>query len=184
MRSIRSIPKTLTVALATALVLSACGGSDDTPAPPDDSMPMSEDMSEDMGDMNGDGHGSFAFGEPADESDADRTVEVEALDTLVYQPSSIDVAVGETITFVVTNSGAAVHEFVIGDAHMQQEHEAEMQEMMESEMQMHDESNAVVLEAGETKRITWHFTEAGELEFACHQPGHYAGGMKGTFKVS
>ena len=41
-----------------------------------------------------------------------------------------------------------------------------------------------VLEAGETKSITWHFTAAGELEFACHQPGHYAGGMTGTFEVS
>jgi len=180
MRSIRAIPTTLAVALAAALVLSACGGSDDTTSAPDDSMSMNEDT----GDMNGGDHESFTFGEPADEADADRTVEVEALDTLAYEPSSIDVEAGETITFVVTNSGAAVHEFVIGDADLQEEHEAEMQEMTGSGMQMGDEPNALVLAAGETKRITWHFTQAGALEFACHQPGHYAGGMKGSFAVS
>lgn len=180
MRSSHSIPTILTAALAAALALSACGGDANDTSAPDDTMSMSEGM----GDMNGDDHESFAFGEPADEADADRTVEVEALDTLAYEPASISVESGETITFVVTNSGAAVHEFVIGDAALQEEHEAEMQEMAGSGMQMHDEPNALVLDAGETKSITWHFTQAGELEFACHQPGHYPGGMKGTFTVS
>ena len=133
---------------------------------------------------NGDDHESFAFGGPADEADADRTIEVEALDSLAYDPPTIGVAADETVTFVVSNTGAAVHEFVIGDAEVQEEHEVEMQEMSDSGMPMGDEPNALVLEAGETKSITWHFTEAGELEFACHQPGHYAGGMTGTFEVS
>ena len=90
---------------------------------------------------------------------------------------------GEIITFVVTNSGAAVHEFVIGDAAVQDEHEEEMQGM-EAGMPMGDEPNALALAAGETTSITWHFTQAGELQFACHQPGHYARGMVGTFTVS
>jgi uncharacterized cupredoxin-like copper-binding protein len=55
-----------------------------------------------------------------------------------------------------------VHEFVIGDAEVQEEHEVEMQEMSDSGMPMGDEPNALVLEAGETKSITWHFTVAGE----------------------
>jgi uncharacterized cupredoxin-like copper-binding protein len=49
---------------------------------------------------------------------------------------------------------------------------------------MHDESNAFVLEPGETKEMTWHFTQSGEVLFGCHQPGHYAAGMKGTITVS
>jgi len=180
MRSIRSFSTTLAVALAAALVLSACGGADDTPDAADDSPSMSESMD----DAAADDHESFAFGEPADEADADRTIEVEALDSLAYDPPTIEVAADETVTFVVSNTGSAVHEFVIGDAEVQEEHEVEMQEMGDSDMPMGDEPNALVLEAGETKSITWHFTEAGELEFACHQPGHYAGGMTGTFAVS
>lgn len=178
MRSIRSARTVLAVVFAAGLVLAGCGGSDDASSTSDDA-----DTAMDDG-MAGDAHESFAFGEPADEAEADRTVEVEALDSLAYEPSGIDVEAGETVTFVVTNPGSAVHEFVIGDAETQEEHEQEMQEMMESGMQMHDEPNALALDPGETKSITWHFTEAGTLEFACHQPGHYAGGMRGEIDVS
>lgn len=155
---------------------------------PEETMTAGEGA-DDMADMEGmadeDDHGPFAFGEPAEAADADRTIEVEALDSLAYEPAAVEVAAGETITFVVTNSGVIVHEFVIGDAEVQEEHEAEMAEMAESgEMQMADEPNAISLDPGETKRITWRFAEGGELEFACHQPGHYAGGMVGILTVS
>ncbi len=181
MTSSRSLRSISSAAIAATLVLAACSGSDDTAATPDDT--PSASMSGDMGDTNGDDHGSFAFGEPADEADADRTVEVEAFDALSYDPATVAVEAGEIVTFVVTNSGAATHEFVIGDTAVQNEHEEEMQNM-EAGMQMGDEPNALELAAGETKSITWHFTQAGQLEFACHQPGHYAGGMIGTFDVS
>ncbi len=180
MQSIRAIPTTLTTLLAAGLVLSACSGSTESTSPSDDTVSMSENM----GTMGGDDQESFAFGEPAAEAESDRTVEIATLDSLVFEPSGLEVAAGETITFVVTNPGAAPHEFVIGDMATQEEHEAEMQEMMGSGMQMGDESNAILLPPGETKRITWHFTMAGTIEFACHQPGHYAGGMKGMMTVS
>jgi uncharacterized cupredoxin-like copper-binding protein len=183
MRSSRPSIRTTTL-LVAALALGGCGSDDEGTAP--DDMPMTQTMDGmdmDGMDMDEGEHEEFTFGEPADEADADRTVQVTALDSLKYEPASIAVAAGETITFEVTNDGAAVHEFVLGDAGMQAEHEVEMQEMMESGMQMHDEVNALRLEGGETKRITWHFTEAGQVEFACHQPGHYGGGMVGTLDV-
>ena len=37
-------------------------------------------------------------------------------DSLKFMPDSIDVAQGETIRFVLTNSGQVVHEFQVGDA--------------------------------------------------------------------
>jgi uncharacterized cupredoxin-like copper-binding protein len=58
----------------------------------------------------------------ADADEAARTVEVTALDTMTFEPDTIDVSAGEVITFVVTNRGQTAHEFTLGDAAMQQEH--------------------------------------------------------------
>lgn len=91
------------------------------------------------------------------------------------------VATGEVVTFKVTNVGAIPHDFVLGDDHLQEEHEAEMAEMS-GDMAMHDEPNAFVL-VGETKEMTWMMTEGGEILFGCHQPGHYQAGMKGTVTI-
>ena len=140
-------------------------------------------MDDDM-DMEDDGHTEFAFGEPADAADADRTIEVDANDDLTYDPPSIEIQAGETITFVITNTGQAVHEFTLGDEALQDEHEEEMAEMMEEgEMTMEDEPNALSLDPGETGELTWHFTSSGELLYGCHEPGHYAGGMVGDITI-
>lgn len=170
----------LIVAIALLAALSACGGDDDdsTLSGTGTSAPAAEDDDMDMG------HGeSFAFGEPADAADADRTIAVDMFDDFTYQPDSIDVAVGETVTFEVSNSGEIVHEFVIGDEAVQDEHEQEMEEQ-EGDMMMTDEPNGVAVESGDTKPLTFRFTEAAELEYACHQPGHYDAGMFAPLTVS
>jgi len=164
----------------TATLFIACGGDDDDQATSEssDSMNMSDSM--DMGD------GTFAFGHPGDPADADRTIDIEAMDTLKFQSDSVSVKVGETVTFRVHNAGANTHEFVLGTADEQADHEHEMQQMAESGSGMHmaDEANALDLPAGETKEITWTFTEAGEMIYGCHEPAHYDAGMKGTITVS
>lgn len=134
-----------------------------------------------MDDM-GEGHGEYAFGQPADAADADRVIEIEASDSFTFDPAEVAVTVGETVTFRVTNTGNIPHDFTLGDAAMQDEHEAEMAEMG-GQMEMHDEPNAMSIEPGETAEMTWHFTEPTELIFGCHQTGHYAAGMKGTLTV-
>jgi len=120
-------------------------------------------------------------GEPADASDADRTVEVTTLDAMTFEPSTIDVSAGETVTFVVTNAGQAVHEFTLGNAAMQEEH-AEAMAHIPAGMG-HDTPNSITLQPGETKHLTWRFGDGGTLEYACHQPGHYRVGMHGDVTV-
>lgn len=153
--------------MTVALLIAACGG--DTAAPEEQET-------------------SFAFGEVAAASSADDTIQVEATDPFVFTPDNVDVEVGETVTFEVTNTDAIDHDFVIGDEEAQDEHEEEMREMddmegMEGEME-HDDPNAITISAGETASITWTFTEPGEVLFGCHEPGHYDAGMYGTVTVT
>jgi uncharacterized cupredoxin-like copper-binding protein len=82
----------------------------------------------------------------------------------------------------VTDTGAIPHDFTLGDEVVQDEHEAEMVEMG-GQMEMHDEPNLLSMQPGETKEITWTFTEAGQILMGCHQSGHYAAGMLGTISI-
>ncbi|MDQ4144010.1 MAG: cupredoxin family protein [Actinomycetota bacterium] len=149
--------------LAVAILLGACGG-----------------------DGGHAGHGgdeagtSVALGEQADAGEADRTIEVTASDKLEFDPDSLDVDAGEVITFKVTNEGKAEHEFVLGDEAYQEEHE---KAMAGGEHHSNEDANAVALPPGETAELTWHFTESGEIQFACHVGGHYEGGMFGVITV-
>lgn len=129
---------------------------------------------------HGDEHGPSAAGQPGDESQVDRTVEVTAHDTMSYKPQSLAVKPGETIRFAVTNAGKIRHEFVIGAPEEQREHEQMMQEMPNM---VHEDPGAVTLEPGETKTLIWQFSKPGVFEFACHVPGHYPAGMVGKVQV-
>jgi uncharacterized cupredoxin-like copper-binding protein len=169
-------PAILAIAILS-LGLVACGDDDDDDttanASPSATMVMDDEHEE-----------SFSFGHPADASEADRTIEIEALDTLKYDPADdITVHVGETITFKVQNSGQLEHEFGLGTEEDQADHEQEMQEMATSGMAMHDDPNAFAMMSGETKELTWTFTEPGTVLYGCHVAGHYAAGMKGTITV-
>ena len=127
-------------------------------------------------------HQTADVGRPVDAAHATRTVEVTALDSFVFEPSTIAVSAGETVTFEITNSGHAAHEFTLGDAAMQQEHADAMAHMPDG--MPHDLPNSVRLQPGETKELTWQFGHASTIEFACHEPGHYEAGMRGQLTVS
>ena len=125
-----------------------------------------------------------ACGDAADAGgteDDPRVVEVAALDTLAYEPTTIEVAEGETITFVVSNSGDIDHEFVVGDEETQQMAEEEMSEGMHGHTAA---MAALTIAPGDTEEATVTFEEAGTLQYACHIEGHYPGGMVGTIEVS
>ncbi|MFB9150539.1 cupredoxin domain-containing protein [Roseovarius ramblicola] len=142
----------------------------------------------------GHGHGHEApIGRPGDAAKADRVIEV-SMTEMAFDPSTIEVRAGETVTFAVTNDGDLVHEFNLGTEAMWQAHMDEMREMMETGMMsaaqihhdrmmqagmMHDDANSVLLEPGETARVTWTFGERTDLGFACNVPGHRASGMVG-----
>jgi uncharacterized cupredoxin-like copper-binding protein len=123
----------------------------------------------------------LTFGEPAEPGAEDRVIEVTQLDEMRFDPAAIDVKAGETIRFEVTNAGQAPHEFVLGDAAFQADHEEEMAAMGGTPMV--NEPNAIAVEPGETGTVVWTFTESGTLEYACHVPGHYPAGMAGQLTV-
>lgn len=142
------------------------------------------------------GHGSGPdIGKPAEAAQADRTVEVELRD-VAFEPRKIEVKAGETVHFKLKNTGQLLHEFNIGTPVMHQAHQKEMQQMLDAgamtatSMDMskhhghmkHDDPNAVILEPGKSAELTWTFTKAKTLEFACNVPGHYEAGMVGEIE--
>jgi uncharacterized cupredoxin-like copper-binding protein len=113
-------------------------------------------------------------------SPAAQRIEVKLTDALMMEPAEMTVKAGQPVTFVVTNTGAIQHEFYVGDAAAQDAHE---QEMMSGGMAM-DEPDGLVLKPGETKELTHTFATAGASMAGCHEPGHYAGGMKAAITVA
>ncbi len=98
---------------------------------------------------------------------------------LEFDPDSVEVESGETVTFEVTNEGKNSHEFVLGDDSYQEEHAAEMSGGEE----MSGDLNQIEIEPGETKSLTWTFIGDGEVRYGCHEPGHYEGGMVATIDM-
>lgn len=160
------------VAAVVLALMAACGSGDDAGSAGD------HDHSHEHDHAAAD---EFAFGSPGDADSATQTVEITAADPNSFEPETVEVEAGETVTFVVTNDGEQPHEFVLGDAGYQESHAAEM---MEGEMH-HDEGdgNAVSLDPGETAELTWTFPSDGEVLYGCHVAGHYEAGMVGTVTV-
>ena len=130
------------------------------------------------------GHGhdaSDAIGKPGDAAKAVRTVKVDMTDGMRFNPSSLAVKQGETIRFVVSNSGKLKHELVLGTEKELKEHYEAMKKNPEME---HADPGMVTLAPGKTGEIVWQFTKAGKVDFACLQPGHYDAGMKGAVNVN
>lgn len=115
---------------------------------------------------------------------ADRVIEVAMTDNS-FDPTSVSVSAGETVTFKFTNHGSVAHDAFIGDAQDQEEHGESMMEAGD-EMEGHnmDDGDALLLEPGDSGELTHRFEEAGEILIGCHQPGHYEAGMKSTVTVS
>ena len=125
------------------------------------------------------GHGDTAVGQPGDPDKIGRTIKITAQD-IKYDQSEILVKAGETVKFVVTNTGKLKHEFIIGSSDEQRQH-AEM--MKQTPDMVHEDANTLTLGPGETKNLVWRFIKAGALEVACHIPGHYEAGMKSKVTV-
>lgn len=130
-------------------------------------------------------HAVMDFGEPAEPAAADRVIEMEMLDSLAFDPSSVEVSQGETVTFRVTNTGKLVHDFTLGNEATQEAHAAEMADMGPmGEMGGGGDLNAMTLDPGETKELAWKFTEPGELLIGCQIPGHFEAGMVSEVTVT
>lgn len=166
----------IVLAAAAGLLLAACGGANDTGSNADRSGGGMGTEAHDMDSMASD---DFDFGAPADDFESERSVRIQALDSLEFSPSTVDVDAGETVTFVVTNEGQTDHEFTLGDEDFQEAHEQEM----DMDSMNEDDAYSFQLAPGETKKLTWTFAKSGKVLYGCHEPGHYEGGMVGTITV-
>ena len=126
------------------------------------------------------GHAA-ALGKPGDPGKVTRSVAVEMNDTMRFKPASIRVKRGETIRFVVRNTGKQKHEMVLGTIKELKEHAELMRKFPEME---HADPNQVSVEPGKTGELVWNFTKAGTFDFACLVPGHFEAGMVGKVRVS
>jgi uncharacterized cupredoxin-like copper-binding protein len=102
-------------------------------------------------------------------------------DDMRFKPDKLDIGHGETIRFLVRNSGTTPHEMVLGTAEDIQEH-AEMMKRM-PDMQ-HNEPGMVRVSPGGTGEIIWQFDLPGDFQFACLMPGHLEAGMTGSIHVA
>ena len=130
------------------------------------------------GDEHHDEHA--AFGQPGDPAKVSRSVAIDMNDTMRYSPARIGVKRGETIRFVVKNSGQLKHEVVLGTIKELREHAALMKKFPEME---HADPNQLAVGPGKTGELVWQFTKNGTFDFACLQPGHYEAGMHGKIAV-
>jgi uncharacterized cupredoxin-like copper-binding protein len=121
------------------------------------------------------------IGIPGKAGQATRTVKVDMTDAMRFNPATINVKAGETIRFLVKNSGQLKHEFVLGTEKELKDHYELMKKFPEME---HADPNQVTVPPGKTGEVVWQFTRAGKVDFACLQPGHYDAGMKGLVNVA
>lgn len=114
----------------------------------------------------GPGESGFVAGSAA----APRVVQVLAGPGYAFSPSTIAVAKGETVTFEVTSMGGLTHEFMVGPA---------------ADVAADKDGTPEVADIGmmQTKSVTVTFDGSGPYAFACHAPGHYEAGMRGTITV-
>jgi len=122
-----------------------------------------------------------AFGREGDPKKISRTVKVDMSDAMRFTPDALTVKQGDTVRFLVKNSGKVMHELVLGTMKELKEHA----ELMKKHPGMeHDEPYMAHVAPGKTEEIVWQFTKAGEFDFACLIAGHFDAGMVGRVEVT
>ena len=122
----------------------------------------------------------YAFGREGNPKKTSRTVRVEMSDAMRFTPAELTIKKGETIRFLLRNSGKVMHEMVLGSMQDLKEHA----EMMKKHPGMeHDEPYMTHVAPGKSGTIVWQFTRPGEFYYGCLVPGHFEAGMVGKVIV-
>lgn len=121
------------------------------------------------------------WGIAGDAKSARRTIEVGMGDNMRFTPDSVEVRQGETVKFVLRNTGKVMHEFVIGTRAENDKH-AEL--MVKFPGMQHDAPYMAHVAPGKSGQIVWTFNRPGDFDFACLIAGHYQAGMVGKIKVA
>jgi uncharacterized cupredoxin-like copper-binding protein len=122
-----------------------------------------------------------SFGRTGDPRHVTRTIHINGDDSMRFTPSQITVKQGETIRFVVQNSGKTMHEAVLGTMADLKEHAELMRKFPGME---HEEPYMVHVAPGQSGEMIWQFTQAGEFFFGCLVAGHFEAGMLGRIQVA
>jgi uncharacterized cupredoxin-like copper-binding protein len=120
------------------------------------------------------------FGRTGDPKKATRTIRIDMSDRMRFTPDALEIRQGETVRFVVKNSGKTMHEMVLGTM---QELKGHAELMKKHPGMEHDEPFMAHVAPGKTEEIVWHFTRPGEFHYGCLIPGHFEAGMVGRIKV-
>ncbi len=94
-----------------------------------------------------------------------------------FQPDSLTVVEGTRVRFLVVNDDPIHHELITGgpEVHLRHADGTEKDHpSIPGEVSIGPDGRAIT---------TFTFDEPGIFEFACHLPGHYQYGMKGTIEV-
>jgi uncharacterized cupredoxin-like copper-binding protein len=116
---------------------------------------------------------------------APETVEITLTEFSIESPVTTFEA-GKPYRFIITNAGALNHEFTVMPPMMTAPVEMEghsMEDMLGAVLHIGEDQ----LVLGATVTVDFTFTEPtslGDLEFACHLPGHYEGGMFAPISVN
>jgi uncharacterized cupredoxin-like copper-binding protein len=94
-----------------------------------------------------------------------------------FDRANVEVPRGVPVRFVYVNDDPIAHEVLVGDEAFQERHEKG------TEAAHGHRPDETEVPANTTRTTTLTFDRAGTLHFACHLPGHYAYGMKGTVTV-
>jgi uncharacterized cupredoxin-like copper-binding protein len=121
-----------------------------------------------------------AFGREGDPRKASRTVRIDMSDKMRFSPDRLSIRQGETVKFIVRNSGKTMHELVIGSM---QELKAHAELMRKHPGMEHEEPYMAHVAPGKSETLVWQFTKAGEFHFGCLIPGHFEAGMVGMIIV-
>ncbi|MCA1824035.1 MAG: cupredoxin domain-containing protein [Mycobacteriales bacterium] len=95
-----------------------------------------------------------------------------------YAPTAVTVPHGRPIRFVIHNTDAIDHEFIVGDDAVQLRHERG------TEAHHGVRPTEVSIAALRDATTTIEFDRATTLTYACHLPGHFAYGMHGTLRIT
>lgn len=120
------------------------------------------------------------FGRPGDPDKVVRTIRIDMTDEMEYLPNGLRLKAGDTVKFVVRNSGKAIHELVLGTMEELKAHAELMRRFPDME---HDEPYMTHVSPGKTTSIVWQFTNPGAFYYGCLLPGHFEAGMVGVVRV-
>lgn len=120
------------------------------------------------------------WGIAADPHKGQRMIEIRMGDDMRFHPDRLELRLGESVRLRIHNTGAMLHEFVLGTPAALEDHAALMLRFPNME---HDEPWMAHVPPGQRGEIIWTFNRAGEFSFACLIAGHYQAGMRGTLVV-